>query len=95
MSSNEVYNTIKVSDEIITSGQPTADQLRALAAEGLATVINLATHGLEDEAGLVRSLGMTYHHVPVEWGKPQESDFVAFEHIMLHRPCVSYRYAGN
>jgi protein tyrosine phosphatase (PTP) superfamily phosphohydrolase (DUF442 family) len=90
MSSNEIYNYIKVSEEIITSGQPTADQLRSLAVEGFTTVINLATinppHSLEDEAGLVQALGMNYYHIPVEWGNPQESDFVTFERIMTHLP---------
>jgi protein tyrosine phosphatase (PTP) superfamily phosphohydrolase (DUF442 family) len=46
-------------------------------------VINLATynppHSLEDEAGLVSRLGMAYYHIPVEWERPQESDFAAFE----------------
>ena len=90
MSSNEIFNYIKVNEEIVTSGQPTADQLRSLAAEGFTTVINLATinppHSLENEAGLVQALGMDYYHIPVEWDNPQESDYVAFERIMTTLP---------
>jgi protein tyrosine phosphatase (PTP) superfamily phosphohydrolase (DUF442 family) len=90
MSSNEIYNYIKVSEEIVTGGQPTADQLRSLAAEGFTTVINLATidppHSLENEAGLVKALGMNYYHIPVEWDNPQESDYLAFERLMTNLP---------
>jgi protein tyrosine phosphatase (PTP) superfamily phosphohydrolase (DUF442 family) len=37
---------------------------------------------LEDEAGLVQSLGMAYHAIPVDWENPKESDFTAFESVM-------------
>jgi protein tyrosine phosphatase (PTP) superfamily phosphohydrolase (DUF442 family) len=86
MSTADIYNYRRVNDRISTGGQPTEEQLRAAAAEGFATVINLATidptRSLVDEAGLVRSLGMKYHHIPVKWDSPQESDFAAFEAAM-------------
>jgi protein tyrosine phosphatase (PTP) superfamily phosphohydrolase (DUF442 family) len=78
-----IHNYRKASDRLVTGGQPTAEQLKAAAEEGFATVINLATisprYSLEDEAGLVGSLGMTYCHIPVEWEHPTEGDFEAFE----------------
>lgn len=90
MSIYEIYNAIQVSEKIVTSGQPTADQLRSLLEEGFTTVINLATidppHSLVDEAGLAQALGLHYYHIPVEWTAPQESDFLAFEQIMTHLP---------
>lgn len=86
MSTKEIYNYRKVNDQIITGGQPTAEQLKSAAKEGINTVINLATYNpersLEDEASLVQSLGMVYHHIPVEWEYPKESDFDAFEQIV-------------
>ena len=86
MSTEEIYNYRSVNDRISTGGQPTPEQLRSAAAEGFATVVNLATGdarlSLDDEAGLVHSLGMTYHHIPVAWENPQESDFAAFEAVM-------------
>ncbi len=86
MSVEEIYNYRRVNDRIITGGQPTEDQLRAVRVAGFQTVINLATndprYSLADEAGLVRALGMTYRHIPVEWENPQASDFVAFEAAM-------------
>lgn len=48
--------------------------------------MNLAPHdgekALPDEAGLVQALGMTYHHVFVDFAGPTESDFAAFEDVM-------------
>lgn len=86
MSTQEIYNYIKVNDQLIIGGQPTEDQLRSAAEEGFTTVINLATidpeYSLEDEAGLVESLGMTYIHIPVDWEEPMESDFDLFEKVM-------------
>ncbi len=90
MSTADIYNFRAVNDRVSAGGQPSEDQIRSAAAEGFQTIINLATlnprYSLDDEAGLVRSLGMTYHHVPVEWENPQESDFTAFETVMqTHR----------
>ncbi|MBL8058201.1 MAG: protein tyrosine phosphatase family protein [Anaerolineales bacterium] len=90
MSTQSIYNYRLVDDQLITGGQPTAEQLRAAAAEGVVLVINLATyspgHSLEDEAGLVQSLGLAYIHIPVEWGRPRPEDFEAFERAMAARP---------
>jgi uncharacterized protein (TIGR01244 family) len=86
MGSQDIYNYRKVSDALITAGQPTEEQLISAANEGFRVVINLATldpsYSLPDEAGLVQGLGMAYHHIPVEWDTPQESDFEAFESVM-------------
>ena len=90
MSTADIYNSIQVNDMLITGGQPTAEQLEAAADEGVVTVINLATyspgHSLEDEAGIVRSHGMAYYAIPVDWGNPKESDFAAFEDLMQKLP---------
>ena len=86
MSTNEIYNFKQVNEQILTGGQPTEAQLQAAAAEGVQTVINLATinprYSLVDEAGSVAELGMTYVHIPVEWESPQKADFAAFEAAM-------------
>ena len=90
MSTHDITNYRRVNDQINTGGQPTEEQIRAAAAEGFKTVINLATihsrDSLPDEAGLVQSLGMAYHHIPVDWENPQASDFAAFEAVMLQLP---------
>ena len=90
MSTETIYSYRKVDDQLITGGQPTEAQLESAAAEGFRTVINLAPtnpgRSLDDEAGLVRSLGMQYHHIPVDWGNPTESDFATFEQVMQALP---------
>ncbi len=90
MSTKDIFNYRSVNEQIGTGGQPSEEQLRSAAAEGVKTIINLATidprYSLDDEEGLVRSLGMAYHHIPVEWENPQESDFEAFEAVMQAQP---------
>lgn len=87
VSTQTIHNYRKVDDQVITGGQPKEEQLQAAAAEGFRHVINLATinprYSLADEEGLVRSLGMTYHHIPVDWDRPTEADFEAFENAMI------------
>jgi protein tyrosine phosphatase (PTP) superfamily phosphohydrolase (DUF442 family) len=90
MSTHDIYNYREVNEQLITGGQPTEAQLRAAAAEGVCTVINLATldprSSLPDEAGLVQSLGLAYHHIPVAWNQPTVGDFEAFEGVMQQLP---------
>ncbi len=90
MSTQDITNYIEVDDRTVTGGQPTEDQLKSAAAEGFVTVINLGVldpkYALEDEAGLVQSCGMSYHHIPVDWENPTETDFAAFERAMSALP---------
>lgn len=84
-----IYNYRMVDDQLSTAGQPTEAELRDAANAGVRTIINLAPfdprYSLPDEAGLVETLGMAYHHIPVDWGSPTERDFAAFEQAMLAR----------
>jgi uncharacterized protein (TIGR01244 family) len=85
MSTHDINNYRKVNDLLSLGGQPTEDQLKSVARDGFKVVINLATinprYSLPNEGGLARSLGMTYYHIPVEWGNPTEDDFMAFENV--------------
>jgi uncharacterized protein (TIGR01244 family) len=86
MSTSDIYNYVKVDDRVVTSGQPTASQLKAAAAEGFQAVINLvppdSQNALPQEAEKVEAAGMAYHHIPVSWQNPQESDFEKFTATM-------------
>ena len=86
MSTEEIFNYVKVDEHISTAGQPTEDQLRDAAAEGFTAVINLAPvnppYTPADEAGLARELGPTYIYIPVAWNNPTDADFAAFEQAM-------------
>jgi protein tyrosine phosphatase (PTP) superfamily phosphohydrolase (DUF442 family) len=97
MSTIEIRNVVRVDEKTVTGGQPTGDQLREAASEGVQAVINLATLEARtaalDEAGLVQSLGLQYHHIPVVWDNPQPADFDAFtrtmhslsgQHVLIH-----------
>lgn len=82
----EIYNFLQLSDRIATSGQPDEEQLMEIGRARYEAVINLALTGtdyaLEDEAGLVRSLGMKFIHIPVIWENPTPEDLDAFMDTM-------------
>ena len=86
MSTQAITHYRKVNDLVSLSGQPTEEQFKFIAREGFKIIINLATnnprHSLPDERGVVRSFGMIYYHVPVEWGDPTEYDFESFENVV-------------
>jgi uncharacterized protein (TIGR01244 family) len=85
MSTQEIPYYRKVNDLLSLSGQPTEEQFKSIAREGFKVVINLATnnprHSLPDESGVVRSFGMIYYHVPVEWGNPTDYAFESFVNV--------------
>src|SRR5258706_12738582 len=80
---HNVHNFRQATPDPATSGQPTEEQLGAIAAAGYNVVLNLALHNdpryfLRDEAASVRALGLDYVHIPVQFGAPTEGDLVAF-----------------
>ena len=66
-----VANACQILPNVVTGGQPTAEQLKALKAAGGDIVLDLRDP-MEprpvDEAALVRELGMEYINVPVGAG---------------------------
>lgn len=77
-----IANFLPIDDRIASSGQPSEAELRDAAAEGYTAVINLGLldprYCLPDEAGLARSLGLGYRHIPVLFDAPSIDDFRAF-----------------
>ena len=69
-----------------SSGQPTAEQLESLKAEGFERVVYIAftdqDNSLRAEDRLVKDLGMDYLQVPVDWNAPGKSDFYLFADAM-------------
>jgi protein tyrosine phosphatase (PTP) superfamily phosphohydrolase (DUF442 family) len=82
----ELYNYRRLSDEIVTAGQPTVEQFSIVAQQGVEVVINLgladADYALPDEGGLVQSLGLVYEHIPVPWEQPKVEAFEQFADCM-------------
>ena len=81
-----IYHFEKVSDTLACAGQPTEEQFRQLVAGQYQMVINLGLldtkYALPDEADLVPSLGVSYHHIPVIFEKPQLSELDEFITVM-------------
>jgi protein tyrosine phosphatase (PTP) superfamily phosphohydrolase (DUF442 family) len=78
----DIRNFVPIDERLGTAGQPTEEQLRDVAGDGYAAVVNLGLldpkYCLADEAGLVASLGMRYTHIPVTFDAPAVDDFRAF-----------------
>jgi uncharacterized protein (TIGR01244 family) len=82
-----IHNYRPIDGQLATSGQPSEDQLAAIAAEGYEVVINLGLHddprySLPDEAATARKLGLDYVHIPVKFDAPTIQDLQAFFEAM-------------
>ena len=64
----DIYNFLPLTDQLLSSGMPTAEQMKTIAEAGVKVVINLAPfdpeRDLKDEGALVESLGMKYINIP-------------------------------
>jgi uncharacterized protein (TIGR01244 family) len=82
----DIYNYLRLTDLISTSGQPSEAQIAEIVQAGFLVVINLALSGtdyaLEDEAATVQANGMDYIHIPVIWDHPTLADLEAFIQAM-------------
>lgn len=67
---SQLFGGARVSERVVTGGQPEESLLKQAPDLGFDTVINLRTAGemTFDEASLVQELGMTYVHIPVSGG---------------------------
>lgn len=78
----DIQDFYRISADLLTAGQPTADQLAEIFAAGCQVVINLgmpdSPDALEDEDSWVRQLGMEYISIPVIWRAPTRADLDAF-----------------
>lgn len=85
-----VANACQILPTVISGGQPTAEQLKALKAAGGEIVLDLRDP-MEprpvDEGALVRELGMEYVNIPVRAG--------SLDDATLERILAALRRAGN
>ena|SRR5688572_21375655 len=79
---NAIYNFVQVTENLGTSGQPTAAQFQDIASEGYQILINLAPSDVKgaipNEGEIVASTGMDYLQIPVIWAKPTLEDWDTF-----------------
>lgn len=82
----QIYHFRWRAPDLATGGQPLEEELCAVADAGFEVVINLALldaeYSLADEPGLVRSLGMTFFHIPVIWECPTLENLQQFFALM-------------
>jgi protein tyrosine phosphatase (PTP) superfamily phosphohydrolase (DUF442 family) len=87
---NDIYNYLFYHEKLSSSGMPTAEQMKSVAAAGVQMVINLAPHDVHDaipnEPELVNSLGMEYINIPVNWGTPTKDGLNIFMDAMDANP---------
>ena len=86
----DIYNFLPLTDQLLSSGMPTEEQLKDIANAGVQVVINLAVptseKALPNEALLVESLNMAYVGIPVEWDHPTNQNLKEFKDAMdAHR----------
>lgn len=84
---DDIINYRQPDPRLAASGQPDEADLAEIARAGYEVVINIALHddprySLADERGTVEGLGMTYAHIPVQFGAPTAADFEAFADSM-------------
>lgn len=80
-----VYNYVKVSETLATSGQIAYDQIESLRDAGYELVVNLAPASAganELEGFLVVEAGLSYVHIPVDWREPSMRDLEMFYRVM-------------
>lgn len=77
-----MFERMQINDRVSVGAQPTEEQLRQLAREGVKAIVNLRMSGEQDqplspdkEGSCVRALGMEYLHLPVS-GKDMRSEQV-------------------
>ena len=79
---SEIHSYLALTDQISTSGQPTAEQFSLIQQAGFKSVINLApdnaSNAIENEHAVVTQTGMAYLHIPVDFKHPTPTDFDKF-----------------
>lgn len=82
----DIDNYLQYSPYFSSSGQPSADQLKALSEAGFKRVIYLAFSdnktAIPSEDRVVKSFGMDYLQIPVDFDRPTIEDFEDFTAVL-------------
>lgn len=82
----KIYNVLPIHEKLLTSGQPTEEQLAIVADAGYEMVLNLLPNEseayLSEEEDIVRSLGLDYYRIPVIWTAPTRANLEEFYTVM-------------
>ena len=76
-----IYNFLKLSENLFTSGMPTPGQISSVAENGVQVVINLATSKSEgwmpNEKELAEAQAVRYYSIPVDWNNPTAGNLMS------------------
>ena len=79
-------NRVDITARLVTSGQPSAEALAGLAAQGFEAVIYLAPptvpDAVRDEALIVARQGLMFVNIPIKFDNPTEKDFEVFTSVL-------------
>ncbi|MHA3082989.1 protein tyrosine phosphatase family protein [Acinetobacter sp. ANC 5383] len=71
---SQTLNFQYIHERLLSSGQPTVEQLKLIKAYGINTVINLAlsdtNNAVEHEDKICLELGLNYIQLPIDWELP-------------------------
>ncbi len=85
----QILTYVLAGDGLATSGQPTEEQIRDIAAAGYRTIINLAMPtspgALADERKSVEAAGMEYIGIQVDFSAPTADHYDRFEAELRQR----------
>lgn len=85
-----IINYYELPGGLVSSGQPSAEELAAIRDAGYKVIINLvppdASMALANEEEIVTALGMAHVHIPIIWDTPRHADAARFfEAMQSHR----------
>ena len=79
-------NAVDISPRLVTSGQPAAEGLGRLKAEGFEAVIYLAPanvhDAVRDEQLIVTKQGLVFVNIPIRFDNPTQADFETFAAVL-------------
>ena len=82
----ELRNFLPLTEGLLSSGMPSAEQMTSIAEAGVQVIISLVPfdpeRDLANEDTLADSLGMKYINIPVEWEAPSRQNLEAFMNAM-------------
>lgn len=80
----DIYNYLYLNEQVATAGQPTEEQLPAIAEAGYEVIINLlpGEHLQEGEQDFFEAAGREFIHIPVLWNEPTLAEFDRFVEVM-------------
>ncbi|MBK6294735.1 MAG: protein tyrosine phosphatase family protein [Rhodoferax sp.] len=82
----EAPNVVTITPALVTAGQPSAESLAGLSAQGFEAVVYLApptvSDAVRDEAAIVGRQGLVFVNIPIKFDNPSAKDFETFAAVL-------------